>query len=838
MKRLFPLLLLISIFSSLSANDSIAYNYDTIIPSYLSFEVGDSITRTQQRSIRRSLTAEQIIRKYIPFNEKITLTISDTIFDGNNNQHIRFEQYYNGIKIDGQKLTIHYIGKHSESLNGDFRSIKTLNTTPTIPENQALAAALQRINATEYAWQNDTAELMLREDLEDSLATYYPQGNLLIWFDSLNNPHLVYKFTILSLDPYGSYSAYVEAQDGSIAKIENCEKNSGAYIGVAATRFYGTQIITTDKVAGKYRLHDHTRGHIITRNMKGKKLQTSSPNYYDKDNNWTTNEYHANKDDAGITAHWAAEKTYDYFKNTFGRKGWNNKDGILRLYANASLTDDNGDNASWNGWGVTCGIGSSEPYVALDVIAHEIGHAITSKTADLEYKFESGALNEGFSDIWGVCVEHYAFPTKGDSIWKHRIDQKGGYRNIKEPKNSLYKSGLRTYYPNTYKGDYWLSGSKDHGGVHQNSTVFSHWFYILSEGKVGTNDNNDNFYVEGIGIDKAARIAYDVLNIYLTKNSTFADARFYSIKSAQNLYGINSPEAIAVQNAWYAVGIGLPYIEIVGPNFFCGGDEAEYSLQNLPHNFSSINWEDDGAVVDGYNDSTSAVYIQKVTIKKPSPRTPGIRHYFWGATTISANIMIGGENLRVSKKIEIHPNITPEIERDTTIALNTNLNQKFKVTNYEPEDSAHFVWEIKLSGKTLLRCTGLTASFKCLSAGNYTVSVENTDGCTPNNTAEMSFTIHKRAIRIRYRNPASYTAEISVLEQDESDATIGILANAEPYEGNYTLELWSEIYGLIHQIDCDTPTTQIPLNGLTPGSYFIKLIISNELITTQQLIVK
>jgi len=82
---------------------------------------------------------------------------------------------------------------------------------------------------------------------------------------------------------------------------------------------------------------------------------------------------------------------------------------------------------------------------------------------------------------------------------------------------------------------------------------------LLSEGGSGTNDKGNQFTVNGIGIDKAAAIAYRNLSVYLFPNATYADARFYAIKAAEDLFGTCSAEYQATINAWYAVGVGAEY---------------------------------------------------------------------------------------------------------------------------------------------------------------------------------------------------------------------------------------------------------------------------------------
>jgi len=146
--------------------------------------------------------------------------------------------------------------------------------------------------------------------------------------------------------------------------------------------------------------------------------------------------------------------------------------------------------------------------------------------------------------------------------------------------------------PDTYYGDYWDPSEE----VHNNSTVFSHWFYILVNGKTGTNDIGNNFSVTGIGIDKAAKIAYYTLVNYLPTSATYSDARFYTILTATDLYGPCSAEVEAVTNAMYAIGVGDPYQPGVSANFSASITQnclAPLTVQfsNLSNNASSYYWD-------------------------------------------------------------------------------------------------------------------------------------------------------------------------------------------------------------------------------------------------------
>lgn len=169
-------------------------------------------------------------------------------------------------------------------------------------------------------------------------------------------------------------------------------------------------------------------------------------------------------------------------------------------------------------------------------------------------------MNEAFSDIWAACIEYRAAPTKSTWLVGEDIERRSGHialRSMSDPNAEGQ--------PDTYGGTYWVNvnctptNNNDQCGVHTNSGVLNHWFYILSVGKTGTNDLGNAYSVTGITIDKAAKIAFRLEDVYLTSNSTYANARTSGIQSAVDLYGAGSAEVIATTNAFYAIGVGAAY---------------------------------------------------------------------------------------------------------------------------------------------------------------------------------------------------------------------------------------------------------------------------------------
>jgi len=271
---------------------------------------------------------------------------------------------------------------------------------------------------------------------------------------------------------------------------------------------------------------------------------------YHKDLDWTD----CNCQDIA-SAHWYVQQSWDFFdRNPYNWFGVD--DDGSRVIVGA----DDDEEGSYIGTDRRIMLGG-QWLQALDVAAHEFTHGVTYYTSGLQYQNEPGALNESFSDIFGVMVERYIEGNVND--WQIGEDGGNPLRSLQNPKGFGQHfpvptdcDNTETGQPDTYQGQFWHSDTCDNGGVHVNSGVQNHWFYLLAAGGSGTNDNGDTYNVQGIGIDKAARIAWYNLRFELANSSSYSDAADLAIQSAIDLYGNCSNEHIQTQNAWYAVGIG------------------------------------------------------------------------------------------------------------------------------------------------------------------------------------------------------------------------------------------------------------------------------------------
>lgn len=477
--------------------------------------------------------------------------------------HHRHIQHYKGVPIIGAEFILHEKNGTVWYANGRLVHDLKMDVAPALNEAAALQAALQHIGAESYMWQNEANEAFLKQERNDANATFYPSGELKLTSGKAEitaaNMKLVYRFDIYAAKPLGRYYVDVDAKTGAIVnKISRIHDADVA--GSGASLYNGTVAMTVDQVSGSsFRLQENqnlTRGaDIRTYNMNNGTSYTAATDF-------TSTSANGPWDAAGVSAHWGAEATYDYFFQKHNRNSLNNAGFTLLSYVHANLVGmgyPNNVNAFWDGSRMTYGDGDGVnyfPLVCLDVVGHELTHGVTDFSSNLIYSYESGALNESFSDIFGNAVELFKESPgqeSGFSTSKWRVGEdltaNGlGIRNMQNP-NEFSD-------PDTYQGSFWYTGTGDNGGVHINSGVQNFWFYLLVEGGSGTNDVGYAYNVPGLGLTKAAAIAYTNNNSFLTSSSNYNAARSGAIAAAEGLYGVGSPEALATAEAWLAVGVG------------------------------------------------------------------------------------------------------------------------------------------------------------------------------------------------------------------------------------------------------------------------------------------
>jgi bacillolysin len=554
------------------------FNSDTKLPNFIRFKKGNEIAVSDFTAwAQYSLNVSKSVA-FVPY-----ATTSDAV----GMTHTRYQQIYHSFPVEGSMVISHSRNNKVVSVNGDYAQEIGAATSPSLSEKQALRKALDKVQAKKYRWENAAEEAALRQSANNTTSTYYPKGTLVVIHKkgsdySAASYRLAYKFNIYADVPLYRANVFVDAVNGDIVDEQNLICTADV-VGTAVTKYSGTVPMTSDNFgAGQYRLRETGRGlGVETYNLKTSTTYTNT-DFTNTSSNWTT----TGNDQAASDAHWGAEKTYDFYKQKFNRNSIDNAGYKLISYVHYST---NFVNAYWDGQEMTYGDGNPSQgftiMTALDVCGHEITHGLTSNTAALG-SGEAGALNEAFSDIFGTTIERFSRPNQWDWLIGADITTSGaGLRNMANPK--------QLNQPDTYKGTNW----DPNGEVHNNDGPCIFWYYLMCQGKSGTNDIGSVYNVTPIGMDTASQIAFRALTVYFTPSTTYADARTYSIQASSDLFGSCSQPTITCTNAWYAVGVGAQYSATGVASAFVANQTSSCSVpitlqfQNTTSNGASYSWD-------------------------------------------------------------------------------------------------------------------------------------------------------------------------------------------------------------------------------------------------------
>jgi Zn-dependent metalloprotease len=245
--------------------------------------------------------------------------------------------------------------------------------------------------------------------------------------------------------------------------------------------------------------------------------------------------------------------TYDFYSLAYNRNSID--DEGMPMLATVHFGQDY-NNAFWNGEQMVFGDGDGELFnrftISLDVIGHELTHGVTEDEAQLIYFFQSGALNESVSDVFGSLVKQRALnQTAEQADWLigaglFTANVNGvALRSMKAPGTAYDDPVLGKDPQPAHMNDY-VRGFADNGGVHINSGIPNHAFYLAAT------------QIGGYAWEKAGRIWYEtLLDAQLRPTANFSRFASLTIAHAEKLFGAGSPERQAVSQAWNEVGIAV-----------------------------------------------------------------------------------------------------------------------------------------------------------------------------------------------------------------------------------------------------------------------------------------
>jgi len=453
-------------------------------------------------------------------------------------RHLRYSQRYRGLPVWPAELKVHLDQKGDVDLiNGAFVATpRRLVTKPVWSAAEAVERARLEMVGGEKAAAGDPL-----------LIVYAPGDRI---------PRLAWKVE-LSVSVVSNWFVMIDALNGNTLEAYNrvpTENVSGSGVDL----FGQTRQLNVWQDNNRYHLVDTTKqmyvpsssildpgttkGTIMVLDMANTEVSQDGNLQY---THVTSQNPASGWLKEGVSLAYCLSEIYDYILERHNR---NSYDGKGDRYLAFVRRGQNWDNACWSPGFNAMFYGDAKPYAAaLDVVAHELTHGVTSATCNLVYRDQQGALNEAFSDIFGAMVEAR---TDGSTDWIHGTVY-GGDRSMRDPASFEITQNSGYYYPTRMSEFYNRNHpllqqfvEQDYGGVHVNNMIVSHAFYLLAEGLNGA-----------IGLRDAERIFHRAQTVHLVSSSQFIDARLACIVSAEELFGVGSAQALKTAEAFDEVEI-------------------------------------------------------------------------------------------------------------------------------------------------------------------------------------------------------------------------------------------------------------------------------------------
>lgn len=493
-------------------------------------------------------------------------------------QHVRLQQVYQGVKVYGSELIVHTRQGQPFVLNGRHYPTPVIERMePALDRAAAQELAMADIarHTTVRALSPQERQLLSGPPVEADLVIYFPEAQeasaVLAWQLTIV-PHLGERWSYLLdagtgavLQKYSHVCRFLP-EAGSFVH----SRPAGHHPAAPAIRTLSQELpangprtasgvdllginrsIETYELQGEFLLLDASRsmynasrsrlpqepvGAIVTLDA-----QDTSPEREDFSAGYISSPDNSWDDPKAVSAHVNAGTAYEYFRTTFNRNSINGQGGTI--YSIINVTEGNGDqmdNAFWDGRAMYYGNGKEAftPLAkSLDVAGHEMSHGVVQSTANLEYRGESGALNESFADIFGVLIDRDDWQL-GEEVVNLAYYPSGALRDMSNPNNGGFRLGDPGWQPAHTDEQYF--GEQDNGGVHINSGIPNRAFYL---------------FASEVGLEVAEQVYYRALSSYLVRSSRFIDLRAAVLQAADDLHGEDPSVAAAADEALAAVGI-------------------------------------------------------------------------------------------------------------------------------------------------------------------------------------------------------------------------------------------------------------------------------------------
>ena len=423
---------------------------------------------------------------------------------------VRFQQEYQGVPVMGGELIVQSDAQRAVvSASGEALPGLSLSVVPRITADQAAARALAAIGK---------AYTLPAADLQASAPRLWIFNPALLGGPGARVSRLVWR-----------------------AEVTPAARASGQPI---------RELVLIDAQTGALALHFNQIADAKKRVVCNDNNQADPDG--NQDNNCTPADY-VRVEGQGPIGNDDVDLAYDYYYQHFRRDSLDGKGmpliSLVKYCPNQS--DCPFQNANWDGYQMTYGDGFAS---ADDVVGHELSHAITEFTSHLYYYYQSGAINESMSDVFGELIDQSdgAGNDTNNVRWLMGEDlppSTGAIRDMRDP--GAFQN------PDRMTSSYYTGDPDDRGGVHTNSGVNNKAAYLMTDG-----DNFNGYSIRGLGANKVGAIYYAVQSAFLTSGSDYEDLSnalpaACAALAASGANGISSSDCQQVQKAVLATEMNI-----------------------------------------------------------------------------------------------------------------------------------------------------------------------------------------------------------------------------------------------------------------------------------------
>ncbi len=523
-------------------------------------------------------------------------------------------QIYKGVPVHGSDWIVVTRNNYVQVCMGRmYPSPLGIAAVPLLTKEQAILMANKKLSdiTTLQTWTPEQINIFGKNIPEVKLEIYYNEllKPTLAYHISIR-PNLMERYIIVldantgeTLDQYNHTCSANGPRTATMNDLNNKQRTINTYEYNGS--FYAINANEPMFNSAQSQFPDDPEGVIWTLDANNTSGSGIAQIKFSNNTSWSTKT---------VSAHYNAKVCYDYYKNIHGRNSINGTGGNIISIINVSENSGGGmDNAYWNGQAMFYGNGkvAFKPLAgAIDVAGHEMTHGVVEKTANLEYKSQSGAVNESMADIFGAMIEGVNWQM-GEDVVKTAYFPSGALRDLSNPHNGGNSLNDNGWQPAIMKEYY--AGTSDNGGVHINSGIPNHAYYL---------------FATSITKAKAEKVYYRALSKYLTATSKFLDLRYAVVQSCKDLY--STTEENAAKAAFDAVqiydpnagsggsgnttGVDLPtnpgtdYIISYDVNYG-GTNNRWYKSTTTPNNFQAMTTTDTKQPMSVTDDGSAGYFI-------------------------------------------------------------------------------------------------------------------------------------------------------------------------------------------------------------------------------------